>query len=182
MKKIIIFLILTLFLQSCVDMRQYLVNSQGHGYDFNSVDTNRFGIYFDSKLITIDPENAMIKKRNDSLNPRLAYKLAFLFPTLPEIIIHSFSFTRLNGEEIPSMLYYKNDTGVVVLDKFPYVFKNKEDLLVTISGLQVVAECSESYHQTKDVYINFDVQIDTVRIDTSILYSRKLFADWRPKF
>lgn len=182
MKKIIIFLFAVLLLQSCVDMRQYLVNNEGKGYDFNSVDTNRFGIYFDSELITIDPENAMIKKRNDSLNPRLAYELAFLYPTLPEIKINSFSFTRLNGEEIPSMLYYKNDTGVVVLDKFPYVFKNKEDLLVTISGLQVVAECSESYHQTKDVYINFDVLIDTVRVDTSILYSRKLLIDWRPKF
>lgn len=182
MKKIIIFLILTFILQSCVDMRQYLVNSEGKTYDFNSVDTTRFSIYFDSELVTVDPEHALMQNKNDSMNPRLAYEFAFLFPTLPEIIIHSFSFTRLNGEEIPSMLYYKNDTGVVVLVKFPYVFKNKEDLLVTISGLQVVAECSESYHQTKDVYVNFDVQIDTVRVDTSILYSRKLFTDWRPKF
>jgi hypothetical protein len=163
-------------------MRQYLVNSRGSEHDFSGLNRATFGIAFYAELETISPVNTIIKNRCDSLNPSLSYRLSFLNPTLPIITIHSFSFTRLNGEEIPSMLYYKNDTGVVVLDKFPYVFKNKEDLLVTISGLQVVAECSESYHQTKDVYINFDVQIDTVRIDTSILYSRKLFADWRPKF
>jgi len=182
MKRIMVIIIMAWMFHGCVDMRQYLVNGSGTSYDFNSVDTGRFSIYFDTELITIDSEEALMKNRSDTLNPRLAYKLAFLYPTLPRITIYSFSFKRLNGEEIPSMLYYKNDTGVVILNHLPYVFKNKEDLLVTISGLQVHAECSESYHQTKDVYINFDVQIDTVRVDTSILYSRKLFTDWRPKF
>ena len=165
MKRIIAIIIMAWIIQGCVDMRQYLVNSKGWRSDVNSLDTNRFSIFFDAELITVDSDEALFKNRSDSLNPRLAYKLAFLFPTLPQITIHSFSFKRLNGEEIPSILYYKNDTGVVILNRFPYIFKNKEDLLVTISGLQVVAECSESYHQTKDVYINFDVLIGTVELN-----------------
>jgi len=116
MKKIFLFLFVALLCQSCLDIGQYLVNSRGTSYDFNSVDTTRFSIYFDAELITIDPEEAIVKNKRDSLNPRLAYKLAFLYPTLPKITINSFSFTRLNGNEIPSVLYYKNDTGLVVID------------------------------------------------------------------
>jgi len=183
MKKLTSIIVIAFLLNACmVDIGTGLVNSKGRMTDFGSTDKDKFGIAFYTELESIYPEDALMKNRSDSLNPRLAYKFLFLNPTLPQITINSFSFKRLNGEEIPSMLYYKNDTGIVILNSLPYLFKNKEDLLVTISGLQVIAECSESYHQTKDVYINFDIEIDTVRVDTSIFYTRKLFVDWRPKF
>ena len=183
MKKIISILGIVLIIHGCaLDMNKYLVNSLGRDYDFGSIDRNRFGIAFYAELHTIDMEDALKQYESDSLNPRLAYKFSFLNPTLPKITIHSFSFTKINGDPIPTIFYYQSDTGYVIIKSLPVTFSEKDSLLVSISGLRVIAECSQSYHQTKDVYINFDVQIDSVRVDTSILYSRKLFTDWRPKF
>ncbi len=182
MKKLISIVLISIILNGCmVDIICDLTNNNGGIYDFYDNSGKRFPIFFISGIEAVEPSKAFIKNGSDSMHPRLAYKMAFINPTLPIITINSFSFKRLNGEEIPSIMYYKTDTGYVFIRKFPYTF-NPADTSILPYGLKVIAECSESFKQTKAVSINFDIKIDTVRIDTSIIYKRKLYFDWRPKF
>jgi len=155
-----------------------LVNSEGYIEDFNAFRTEKkFPISFSSRLTVTDGVKVY---ESEPLNPRLAYEFKFLAPKVPKITINSFSFTRKNGEVIPSVLFLKSDTGIVMIDSLPASFI-KDSLLVTRGGLVIFAECSESYHETKEVNINFDLLIDTIRIDTSFFYRRKFYFDMRPK-
>jgi hypothetical protein len=179
MKKIAFLIIVVITVNACrMNVLMELVNSNGGTVDFNTVELNRFPIYFNSELTTTE---GIKDYTSDSLDPRLAYELSFLGPKIPKITINSFSFKRKNGEIIPSVFFYKSDTGNVMINSLPVTFVEKDSLLINISGLVIYAECSESFHETKEVFVNFDIQIDTIRVDTTFYYSRKLFFDCRPK-
>lgn len=166
-------------LQSCFwDIGRELVNTRKTIYDLECESSKRrFGICIDSKLDAIDVGKEIKKYNSDTSKPRLAYTFAFLAPTIPDIKIHSFSFTRLNGDVIPSVLYYKCLEGVEIIDSFPTILSENTLKKRNSNGLRMVAECSESYYKTKNIYINFDMEVGGVRVDTSILYSRKWYID-----
>jgi len=137
----------------------------------------RFGICFKSEIGAIDVGKEIKKYNSDTSKPRLAYTFAFLAPTIPDIKIHSFSFTRLNGDVIPSVLYYKCLEGVEIIDSFPTILSENTLKKRNSNGLYMVAECSESFNKTNKVYINFDMEVGGVRVDTSILYTTKWYID-----
>ncbi len=182
MKKFISLIFIFFMFNSCmVDIGLVMVNEKGDIHDI--YDDKRFPIFVETAISTVEPSEALMKNRSDSANSALAYVMEFLGRRWNpvKITIHSFSFKRLNGEEIPSIMYYETDTGYVFIKQFPYVF-NPEDTLFFKYGLEVIAECKESYQQTKAVVINFDIEVGNVRVDTSITYKTKLYFDWRPKF
>ena len=172
-------ILIMLTLQSCFwDIGRELVNNRKTIYDLECESSKRrFGICFESKLDAIDVGKEIKKYSSDTSKPRLAYIFGFHAPTIPDIKIHSFSFTRLNGDVIPSVLYYKCLDGVEIIDSFPIIISENTPKKRLFNGLDMVAECSESYYKTKNIYINFDMEVGGVRVDTSILYSRKWYID-----
>jgi hypothetical protein len=144
-----------------------------------------------------------------SSHPRFKYAFSIPTPVLPYIKLNSFSFTDKDGSTIPCILYYKTDnkndsvikyiTGTVydlyetiyyntayttfatiinIIDSFPAIFTNdiKSDRM-----FEIYAECSQSYRETKLIYVNYDIEIGNKRYIKHVKYESKWHLDIRPK-
>ena len=120
------------------------------------------------------------KKKN--IFVKLSYLLEFhnisLFDN-PVIELHSFSFTNKNGDTIPCTSYYNysymNDSVCFKIDTFPFSFNIKEQ----ITPFNILVEADQLYHETKIVYVSFDITVNNQRITKhKIKYKWKLCVEW----
>lgn len=119
------------------------------------------------------------KYKTDSLNPRLKYIFEILAPKLPPIKLNAITFTRkIDRDTIPLKLYY--DTAYLkqaAINDLPFI------IIKDHSGIKIIAESSESYYQTKKIYISYDIEIGEERIiRKNIEYKRKLQVDCQPRW
>ena len=191
MKKIVSFIFLCGVLSSCLDTGLMLVNEEGSSlFDVNEYITipvtvadtvveKRVRVSFG--LTAGGNGDNDIQKYPDSQYSRLKYRFAVLTPVIPTVRINSFSYTRENDKDtIPCILYYRNKKDeAVIIEKFPAVFTNeiKSDMLSEM--FIIFAECSQSYYKTKQIYVNYDIEVGDKRYAKQIHYITKRYWDSR---
>ena len=146
------------------------------------------------------------KYTSDSLHTRFKYELNISTPKCPLIKLNSFSFTRkIDKDSIPFKLYF-TDYSKIEKDSLPFmkdsisysINKGTRGLAFPINSLpfsidkmlvgkpntfKIIAECSESYYNTNEIFISYDIEIGNERIiRKNIKYSRQRVYDFRPKF
>jgi hypothetical protein len=176
----ILFYTSLLCLSSCrADIRKDLVNKESVNWDIDDSSREYYPISLKFGLVSDDD---IRKYTNDSLHTRLKY--SFLMPCreLPVVKLNSFSFTKDN-DTIPCSFYYRTDGRKVnIIDSLPAIFTNDVKRNITNRSFEIFAECSQSYYETKTVFINYDIEVGDKRIIKSIQYRRKWFFDFRPKW
>jgi len=191
MKRIIILsLLCILLLQACqtCDIRYDLGNANKDFTDIEDFSNEKlYGIRFG-----VETGKDVYKYINDSLNPRLQYQFSISTPSMPLVKLHSFSFTReKDGDTIPYKLHYKTNlqykkdsTYVPYTEIASLPFSIDTSLIGKRNTLKIIAECSQSYYETKKkIYISYDIEVGDERIiKKNIEYKRRWQIDCRPKW
>ena len=181
MRRLIVSSIFFMFLFSgCVMCDIYKdLDNKTHDYDYcNITDKNRnFLLQFE-----ISTRNQDVFSSNTSY-PRLLYVFGVHTPKLPFIRLNSFSFSKgKNGADtIPFRAYmytYQQRTPIPI--DIPFTLP--DSLQGKSASLEIVMESSESYYETKKLYVSYDIEVDTLRIiKKDIKYKRRWYCDCRPK-
>jgi len=145
-------------------------------YDYS--ETKNYGLRFE-----LGGSEDLFHYSKDSLDSRFKYQFEIVSPNLPIIKLNNFILTRNNKRDtIPFILYYISDykSKATLIDTMPFCndsLQGKRDVF------KIIVESSESYHQTKKVYISYDIEIGKERIvRKNIEYRRRWEVDCRPKF
>ena len=209
MKKLIYLVSLitfTLFFNGCIILRngiyKDLLNEKEWNKDVNlKPSTESFYAIFG-----LGGWGDVYKYTSDSLHTRFKYEFNVATHTCPLIKLNSFSFTRkIDKDTIPFKLYF-TDYSKIEKDSLPFmkdsisysINKGTRGLAFPINSLpflidkiligrpntfRIVAESSESYYNTNEIYISYDIEIGNERIiRKNIKYSRQRVYDFRPKF
>ena len=189
MYKMIIFIIISCVLCSCVTTGLELVNGKNDTYDvceavpIHGIDTSKttrktasveFGINF-----LYNEEDI---QQYSSPDPRMKYYLQVLAPTEPTVKLNSFSFTDAHGDTIPSVLYYRTKNRMVnIIDTLPVVFTAEMVKEQEMATLTIWAECSQSYKSIKVINVNYDIEVGDKQYIKKCRYKKKRYWDIRPK-
>lgn len=120
-------------------------------------------------------------------------KISFALKTCmnPSVILHSFSFTTIEGDTIPYVLFYRDTTDTkehdgthfLPTDSFPIRFTSEMVRVHRNQYVQykILAECHKP-KKLKRIYVNYDIEIAGHHFVVHSLYRRRLSFDCRPKF
>jgi len=182
MNKIILlgFFLICIFFSGCISITNDFVNEDGYISDYRQ--ETKIGKYFVVLELGGYNEN-LFQYSKDTLLPRLLYSMSIHTPKCPIIKLNSFAFTRSKDKDtIPFILYYKSlYLEPVIIDSLPFILPSyyPND---SLAHFEIVAECSESYLNTKEVYISYDIEFGEDRIvRKNIHYKKKLDIEIRPK-
>ena len=160
MKKVLLISILCIFLlQSCCHIFYDLLNEKKSYCDFSNSTENK-NYLFDFRL---GVREDLYKYKIDSLNRRLKFIFSITAPQLPLIKLNSISYTRkINKDTIPMKLYYES-TYILpnTINKLPFILEI-DSIGTKHLGFRIVAESSESFHETKVIYISYDIEYATI--------------------
>jgi len=173
---IVIFFILCI---SCVSISRGLVNEEGKWDDIWSDYEVPEKVWINAGIaITISNDDIQKYSSAPLQDPRLKYRFDVSTPVLPVVKLNSFSYIDKDGNIIPCILYRRLQGFIYIIDELPVVFLDDKER----GGCEIFAECSQSYWQTKMIYVNYDIEVGNTRFVKHIKYSKKTFFDWRPKF
>lgn len=187
MKKLIVFIILSCVSSSCIVVGFALANENGSLDDvyeavpIPGIDTSlsvRKKALVEFGFKSYNEENIL---QYNSPEPRLKYCFNVLARTNPTVKLNSFSFTDAKGDTIPSVLYYRTQNRVVIIDTLPIVFTAEIIKEKGIYGPRIFAECSKSEKSINKLYVNYDIEVGDTHYVKSIKYTKKLAWDMRPK-
>ncbi len=181
MNKIILlgFFLICIFFSACISITNDLVNEDGYFCDYEQ-DT-KIGKYY--VVLELAAEENLLQYSNDTLLPRLQYSLSIHTPKYPIVKLNSFAFTRGKDKDTISFILYYQSLYIdpVIIDSLPFILPScySND---SLAHFEIVAECSESYLNTQEVYISYDIEFGEDRIvRKNIHYKKKLDIEIRPK-
>lgn len=109
----------------------------------------------------------------------------------PSVTLHSFSFTTVEGDTIPFVLFYRDTTDTEEHDGTHFLSTDSFPIRITsemarVHGNQyvqykILAECHKP-KKIKRIYVNYDIEIAGHHFVVHSLYRRRLCFDCRPKF
>ena len=177
--KIGFFIFIIISLTGCISVSHGLVNENNYYEDYRQ--ETEIGKYF--VILGLGDGVDLFQYSKDTLLPRLLYSMSIHTPKCPIIKLNSFAFTRSKDKDtIPFILYYKSlYLEPVIIDSLPFILPSyyPND---SLAHFEIVAECSESYLNTKEVYISYDIEFGEDRIvRKNIHYKKKLDIEIRPK-
>lgn len=157
----------------------YDLGNKARDYDYNNAEDTSRCCLLEFKIATTQRDFYS----TDTLYPRLLYEFEVHTSSFPAIKLNSFSFSRKKDgvEPIPYRAYmYSYQLHTYTPLDIPYAIP---DSLHGESGsIVIVIESSESYYQTKKLYVNYDIEVgDLYIVKKNIKYRRRLYFDWRPK-
>lgn len=163
------------------DINYDLGNKEKGFLDFSKRRENGYCCGLDFEVTT---GSDLYKYSNDSLNERLWYQFQITGPKLPLVKLNSFSFTRKKDRDsIPYHIYFKSDNKILPTPIINLPFYIPQDLIGRPDIFLIIAECSESYFQTKTIYISYDIEVgDDQIVKKNIKYTRRWRIDCRPKW
>ena len=196
----------TLFFNGCIILRngiyKDLLNEVGDHEDV----TLRWNSESLSAIFGLGGRGDVYKYTSDSLHTRFKYEFKIATHTCPLIKLNSFSFTRkIDKDTIPFKLYF-TDYSLIPKDSLPFMkdrisyapekltrgivfpikslpFSIDKILVGRPNSIEITAESSESYYNTNEIYISYDIEIGNEHIiRKNIKYSRQRVYDLRPKF
>ena len=202
----------TLFFNGCIILRNGIYNDLLNEKEWNKdvYDRSEDKIY--ALEFGVGGSDDVYKYTSDSLHTRFKYEFKISTPKCPLIKLNSFSFTRkIDKDTIPFKLYFKYyfkynnydkipmDSLLFLKDSIPYAPQKEyrgivfpidnlpflvDKILIGKKGAPtIIAECSESYYNTNEIYISYDIEIGNEHIiRKNIKYSRQRVYDLRPKF
>lgn len=178
--KIGFFIFIIISLTGCISISHDLVNENNYYEDYRK--ETEIGKYFVVLGLGGYNEN-LFQYSKDTLLERLIYSMSIHTPKCPIVKLNSFAFTRfIDKDTIPFVLYYKSlYIDPVIIDSLPFVLPSfyPND---SLAHFEIVAECSESYLNTKEVYISYDIEFGEDKIvRKNIHYKKKVGIDIRPK-
>ena len=184
MKKVIVVLLLYSVLYSCTNSPyKSFENEGGLSYDvYKSIAVPFLDTVVKVSLeFGITSDDDIQKYDSDSL-PRLKYSFHMPCPVLPNVKLNSFSFTSEEGNIVPSILYYRTDGRVVhIIDSLPAIFTNDIKKHMKNRSFEIFVECSQSYYETKIIYVNYDIEVGGKQFVKQVKYEGKIKPDRRPK-
>ena len=173
MRRLIVSSIFFMFLFSgCVMCDIYKnLDNKTHDYDYCNVTDKDHNFFLQFEITT---RNQDVFSSNISY-PRLLYVFGVHTPKLPFIRLNSFSFSKgKNGADtIPFRAYmytYQQRTPIPI--DIPFTLP--DSLQGKSASLEIVMESSESYHETKKLYVSYDIEAE---LDDDTLYGKVLGLD-----
>ena len=187
MKQLIVFIILSCVSSSCIVVGFALANENDSlddvyeavpipGIDTSLTVREKAVVEFG---FTANYDNIL---QYSSHEPRLKYRFEVIARIDPTVKLNSFSFTDAKGDTIPSVLYYRTQNRVVIIDTLPIVFTAEILKEKGMYSPTIFAECSKSEKSINRLYVNYDIEVGDTHYVKSIKYTKKLAWDMRPKF